>query len=214
YLIGPAAGPHPYPAIVKDFQSVIGKEARRQCLAQTGKLPAEVVACVGGGSNAIGIFAGFEHDLQVRLTGVEAGGEGLATGHHAASINGGSVGILHGMKAYLLQDEDGQILNTESVSAGLDYPGVGPEHCYLADCKLAHYDVIDDNEAVAAFDLLSRLEGIIPALESAHAVAYAIKTAKRYTPDEVMIVNLSGRGDKDMESVKKYKENRKNGSNR
>lgn len=209
YVIGTAAGPYPYPMIVKDFQSVIGVEARRQCLEMTGRLPNEAIACVGGGSNAIGLFAGFQNDPSVRLTGVEAGGLGLETGKHAASINGGRVGILHGMKSYLLQDEYGQIQETHSVSAGLDYPGVGPEHSWLADCKLARYTVVNDNEAIAAFDLLSRLEGIIPALESAHAVAEAVRTAKEYGPDDVLLVNLSGRGDKDMESVKKYKETHK-----
>lgn len=206
YCIGTVAGPHPYPAIVRDFQSVIGKEARKQCLEQTGRLPDEVIACVGGGSNAMGIFAGFLDDPSVKLTGVEAGGEGIETGRHAASINGGTVGVLHGCKTYLLQTPDGQILDTHSVSAGLDYPGVGPEHCYLADTGRAKYAVINDPEAIAAFDLLSRLEGIIPALESSHAVAQALKTAPLYDRNSIIIVNLSGRGDKDMDSVRKYKE--------
>ena len=205
YVIGTVAGPHPYPAMVRDFQSVIGREARRQCLDKTGKLPDEVVACVGGGSNAMGIFAGFIDDPTVRLVGVEAGGSGIATGKHAASITGGSIGVLHGCKTYLLQTPDGQILETHSVSAGLDYPGVGPEHSYLASTGRAKYTTVDDDEAVAAFDLLARCEGIIPALESSHAVAYAVRTAGSLTKDAVMIVNLSGRGDKDMENVRRYK---------
>ena len=206
YCIGTVAGPHPYPAIVRDFQSVIGREARRQCLERTGKLPDEVIACVGGGSNAMGIFAGFLDDAAVKLTGVEAGGDGLASGRHAASINGGRIGVLHGCKTYLLQDEYGQITETHSVSAGLDYPGVGPEHSFLADSGRARYVTVDDGEAVAAFELLSRLEGIIPALESSHAVAQALKAAPQYGKDRIIIVNLSGRGDKDMDSVRKYKE--------
>lgn len=212
YLIGTAAGPYPYPMLVKQFQSVIGKEARRQCLEQCGRLPDEVVACVGGGSNAIGIFAGFEDDPQVKLVGAEAGGLGLSTGMHAASINGGKVGILHGMKAYFLQDDKGQIRNTHSVSAGLDYTGVGPEHCYLADSGRAHYAVIEDQEAIDAFDALCRLEGIIPALESAHAVAQGMKDAAAMAPSQIVVVNLSGRGDKDMDNIRNYKE--KHGQNR
>ena len=207
YCIGTVAGPHPYPAIVKDFQSVIGKEAREQCLAKEGKLPDEVIACIGGGSNAMGIFAGFLADDSVKLTGVEAGGSGIASGKHAASINGGTVGILHGCKTYLLQEITGQITETHSVSAGLDYPGVGPEHSYLADTRRANYTVINDDEAINAFDTLSRLEGIIPALESSHAIAQALKTAPTYSKESVIIVNLSGRGDKDMENVRNYKEN-------
>ena len=207
YCIGTVAGPHPYPAMVRDFQSVIGKEARRQCLERTGRLPDEVIACIGGGSNAMGLFAGFIDDASVKLTGAEAGGEGIASGRHAASINGGRVGVLHGCKTYLLQDSEGQITETHSVSAGLDYPGVGPEHSYLVDTGRAQYTVINDDEAIAAFDLLSRLEGIIPALESSHAVAQALKTAPQYGKDNIIIVNLSGRGDKDMESVRIYKEN-------
>ncbi|MBO4619938.1 MAG: tryptophan synthase subunit beta [Victivallales bacterium] len=205
YVIGTVAGPYPYPMMVKDFQSVIGHEARRQCLEQTGKLPDEVIACVGGGSNAIGIFAGFENDTSVRLTGVEAGGEGVATGNHAASINGGKVGVLHGAKTYLLQRPDGQVTPTYSVSAGLDYPGVGPEHAYWADLGKAHYEVINDDEAIHAFDLLCRLEGIIPALESSHAVAQALKSAPQRPKTDVIIVNLSGRGDKDMENIREWK---------
>ena len=205
YVIGTVAGPHPYPAMVRDFQSVIGREARRQCLEKTGKLPDEVVACVGGGSNAMGIFAGFLDDAGVRLTGVEAGGSGVETGRHAASITGGTVGVLHGCKTYLLQTPDGQILETHSVSAGLDYPGVGPEHSYLALTGRAKYTTVNDDEAVAAFELLSRCEGIIPALESSHAVAYAVREAGKLSRDAVMIVNLSGRGDKDMENVRRCK---------
>lgn len=205
YLIGTAAGPYPYPMIVRDFQSVIGRETRRQCLERCGKLPDEVIACIGGGSNAIGMFAGFMDDKAVKLVGAEAGGLGLASGKHAASINGGKVGILHGMKAYFLQDANGQMLDTYSVSAGLDYSGVGPEHCHLADSGRAVYSVIEDTEAVAAFDLLCRLEGIIPALESSHAVAQAVKDAPAMAPDAVIVVNLSGRGDKDMENIRNYK---------
>jgi len=205
YVIGTVAGPYPYPMIVRDFQSVIGVEARRQCIEQTGRLPDEVIACVGGGSNAMGIFAGFLKDKKVKLTGAEAAGEGVETGEHAASINGGRLGVLHGCKTYLLQNGDGQITDTYSVSAGLDYPGVGPEHAYFSDCGTATYTCITDDEAVAAFDLLAKVEGIIPALESSHAVAQAIKSAKNYSEKGIIIVNLSGRGDKDMDNVKKYK---------
>ena len=207
YLIGTAAGPYPYPMIVKEFQSVIGRETRQQCLERFGRLPDEVVACVGGGSNAIGMFAGFLDDPEVQLVGAEAGGEGIATGRHAASINGGEVGILHGMTAYFLQDANGQMLDTHSVSAGLDYSGVGPEHCLLADTGRARYTVITDEEAVAAFDALCRLEGIIPALESSHAVAQALKDAAAMEKDRIIVVNLSGRGDKDMENIRNYKVN-------
>ena len=205
YVIGTVAGPHPYPAMVRDFQSVIGREARRQCLDKTGRLPDEVVACVGGGSNAMGLFAGFLDDAEVALTGVEAGGSGVETGRHAASITGGTLGVLHGCKTYLLQTPDGQILETHSVSAGLDYPGVGPEHSYLAMTGRAKYVTVNDDEAVAAFDLLCRQEGIIPALESSHALAYAVREAGKRPADAIMIVNLSGRGDKDMENVRRYK---------
>lgn len=207
YVIGTVAGPHPYPAMVKEFQSVIGIESRRQILAKTGKLPKEVLACVGGGSNAIGMFAGFLDDKEVKLTGVEAGGRGVETGEHAASICGGRVGVLHGCKTYLLQTDDGQIVEAYSVSAGLDYPGVGPEHSYLADTGRVRYTTINDDEAVAAFDLLSRLEGIIPALESSHAVAEALKVAKNYGREDAIIVCLSGRGDKDMDNIRNYKMN-------
>ena len=207
YLIGTAAGPYPYPMIVKDFQSVIGRETRKQCLERVGRLPDEVVACVGGGSNAIGMFAGFLDDPTVKLVGAEAGGLGIESGKHAASINGGRVGILHGMKAYFLQDANGQMLDTHSVSAGLDYSGVGPEHCHLADTKRARYTVVTDEEAVAAFDLLCRLEGIIPALESSHAVAQAVKDAAELGRGKIIVVNLSGRGDKDMDNIRTYKVN-------
>ena len=205
YVIGTVAGPHPYPAMVRDFQSVIGREARRQCLREYGRLPDQAIACVGGGSNAMGLFAGFMRDASVRLVGVEAGGRGLATGEHAASINGGRVGVLHGAKTYLLQTPSGQVIDTYSVSAGLDYPGVGPEHAYLADTKRAEYTVVDDAEAIAAFDALCRYEGIIPALESSHAVAEAIRRAPQLPQDAILLVNLSGRGDKDMHSVMEYR---------
>ena len=205
YVIGTVAGPAPYPEMVRDFQSVIGKEARRQCLEKLGRLPDEAIACVGGGSNAIGLFAGFIDDPSVKLVGVEAGGKGLATGEHAASINGGRLGVLHGSKTMLLQTADGNIIDTYSVSAGLDYPGVGPEHCHLHDIGRAEYSVINDDEAVAAFDALCRFEGIIPALESSHALAEAIKRAPKLDKDKILLVNLSGRGDKDMENIMRYK---------
>lgn len=201
YVIGTVAGPHPYPAMVRFFQSVIGEEARAQILAKEGRLPDAVIACVGGGSNAMGLFAGFIDDAEVSLVGVEAGGRGIETGEHAASICAGTVGILHGNKTYLLQDKDGQIRTTHSVSAGLDYPGVGPEHAYLHDSGRATYCTINDREAIAAFDLLCRTEGIIPALESAHALAEAIRQAPLLSPDQILLVNLSGRGDKDMDNV-------------
>ena len=205
YVIGTVAGPAPYPEMVRDFQSVIGREARRQCLEKYGRLPDEAIACVGGGSNAIGLFAGFIDDPEVKLVGVEAGGRGLATGEHAASINGGRLGVLHGAKTMLLQTDDGNIIDTYSVSAGLDYPGVGPEHCHLHDTGRAEYAVINDDEAIAAFDALCRFEGIIPALESSHALAEAIKRAPKLGKDRLLLVNLSGRGDKDMENVMRYK---------
>ena len=206
YVIGTVAGPHPYPEMVRDFQSVIGREARAQMLAKYGRLPDQAIACVGGGSNAMGLFAGFIDDPGVKLVGVEAGGKGLATGEHAASINGGRVGVLHGAKTYLLQTASGQVIDTYSVSAGLDYPGVGPEHAHLADTGRAEYPVINDDEAIAAFDLLCRFEGIIPALESSHALAEAIKRAPALPKETLLLVNLSGRGDKDMENIRKYKE--------
>jgi tryptophan synthase beta chain len=205
YVIGTVAGPAPYPEMVRDFQRVIGDEARRQCLEKYGRLPDQAIACVGGGSNAMGLFAGFLDDADVKLVGVEAGGKGLATGEHAASINGGRLGVLHGAKTMLLQRDDGNIIDTYSVSAGLDYPGVGPEHCYLHDIGRAEYTVIDDDEAIAAFDALCRYEGIIPALESSHALAEAIKRAPHLPKDALLLVNLSGRGDKDMENIIGYK---------
>ena len=205
YVIGTVAGPAPYPEMVRDFQSVIGREARRQCLEKLGRLPDEAIACVGGGSNAIGLFAGFIDDPGVKLVGVEAGGKGIETGEHAASINGGRLGVLHGSKTMLLQTADGNIIDTYSVSAGLDYPGVGPEHCHLHDIGRAEYSVINDDEAVAAFDALCRFEGIIPALESSHALAEAIKRAPKLARDKILLVNLSGRGDKDMENIMRYK---------
>ncbi|MFA7231303.1 MAG: tryptophan synthase subunit beta, partial [Victivallaceae bacterium] len=207
YVIGTVAGPYPYPEMVKEFQSIIGQESRRQILEKTGRLPDEVIACVGGGSNAMGIFAGFVDDSAVKLIGVEAGGNGIESGLHAASINGGRPGVLHGCKTYLLQNEDGQIQSTHSVSAGLDYPGVGPEHSFLNDIRRAEYTIINDDDAIAAFDLLCRTEGIIPALESSHAVAEAVRRAPRLPKDAIIVVNLSGRGDKDMQSVLEYKKN-------
>ena len=205
YVIGTVAGPHPYPEMVRDFQSVIGKEARAQMLAKYGRLPDQAIACVGGGSNAMGLFAGFIDDKDVKLVGVEAGGKGIATGEHAASINGGRVGVLHGAKTYLLQTDAGQIIDTYSVSAGLDYPGVGPEHAHLADTGRAEYPVINDDEAINAFDMLCRFEGIIPALESSHALAEAIKRAPHLPKETLLLVNLSGRGDKDMDNIMRWK---------
>ena len=205
YVIGTVAGPHPYPEMVRDFQSVIGREARAQMLSKYGRLPDQAIACVGGGSNAMGLFTGFMDDKGVKLVGVEAGGKGLATGEHAASINGGRVGVLHGAKTYLLQTDSGQVIDTYSVSAGLDYPGVGPEHAYLADTGRAEYTVIDDRKAVEAFDMLCRFEGIIPALESSHALAEAIRRAPGLSRDTLLLVNLSGRGDKDMDNIMRYK---------
>jgi tryptophan synthase beta chain len=201
YLIGSTAGPHPYPMIVRDFQSVIGREARRQILEHEGRLPDVLIACVNGGSNAIGLFYPFLKDAGVRMIGVEAGGLGLNGPSHAATLNTGSVGVLHGNRTYLLQDELGQIRETHSIAAGLDYPGVGPEHSYLKDLKRAEYVAATDAEALDALKLLSETEGIIPALESAHAVAHAIKLAPTLTKDQIAIINLSGRGDKDMHTV-------------
>ncbi|MGD8970863.1 MAG: tryptophan synthase subunit beta [Desulfobacterales bacterium] len=197
YVIGSVAGPHPYPAMVRDFQSVIGIEARRQILEQTGRLPDMLVACVGGGSNAMGLFYPFLDD-PVEMIGVEAAGKGIDSGKHAATIGRGSVGVLHGSKSYLLQDQDGQITEAHSISAGLDYPGVGPEHAFLKDIGRARYVAVDDRQALAAFRALCVLEGIIPALESSHAVAHAMQIAPRMPPEKVIIVNLSGRGDKDL----------------
>jgi tryptophan synthase beta chain len=201
YVIGSAVGPHPYPVMVREFQSVIGREARAQMLEETGRLPSVVIACVGGGSNAIGIFAPF-YDDDVRLIGVEAAGRGLRSGAHAASISGGRPGVLHGSFSYLLQDEDGQVMATHSISAGLDYPGVGPEHAYLHDAHRAEYVSVTDEEALEAFHQTSRLEGIIPALESAHALAYAMRMVAELKPDDLVLVNLSGRGDKDLDIVR------------
>ena len=201
YVIGSAVGPHPYPLMVREFQSVIGREARAQMLTETGRLPTAVVACVGGGSNAIGIFAPF-YDDPVRLIGVEAAGRGLNSGAHAASITGGRPGVLHGSFSYLLQDEDGQVMPTHSVSAGLDYPGVGPEHAFLHDQHRAEYVSVTDEEALAAFHQTSRLEGIIPALESSHAIAHAMPLAAELAAKDIVLVNLSGRGDKDLDIVR------------
>ena len=205
YVIGTVAGPAPYPEMVRDFQRVIGDEARQQCLDRYGRLPDQAIACVGGGSNAMGLFAGFVDDASVKLVGVEAGGKGIASGEHAASINGGRLGVLHGAKTMLLQTDVGNIIDTYSVSAGLDYPGVGPEHCHLHDTGRAEYSVITDEEAIDAFDALCRFEGIIPALESSHALAEAIKRAPTLPKDALILVNLSGRGDKDMENVLRWK---------
>jgi len=201
YIIGTVAGPHPYPAMVRDFQAIIGRETRAQCVAQTGRLPDSIVACVGGGSNAMGIFHPFLADLGVELIGVEAGGDGLETGRHSAPLNAGRPGVLHGNRTYLMQDEHGQIIETHSVSAGLDYPGVGPEHAWLKDTGRATYVSVTDHEALAAFRTLTRMEGIIPALESSHALAYAAKIAPRMARDQILVVNLSGRGDKDIPTV-------------
>jgi tryptophan synthase beta chain len=201
YVIGSAVGPHPYPVMVREFQSVIGREARAQMLEETGRLPSAVIACVGGGSNAIGIFAPF-YDDDVRLIGVEAAGRGLRSGAHAASISGGRPGVLHGSFSYLLQDNDGQVMATHSISAGLDYPGVGPEHAYLHDAQRAEYVSVTDQEALEAFHQTSRLEGIIPALESSHALAYAMRMVAALKPDDLVLVNLSGRGDKDLDIVR------------
>jgi tryptophan synthase beta chain len=201
YIIGTVAGPHPYPMLVRDFQSVIGREARAQSLAMTGKLPDALVACVGGGSNAIGLFHPFLSDNEVAMYGVEAGGKGVETGEHAAPLSAGIPGVLHGNRTYLMQDENGQIMHTHSVSAGLDYPGVGPEHAWLKDIGRVNYVDATDTEALAAFHRVTRVEGIMPALETAHALAYAEKLAAEMTPDQHIIVNLSGRGDKDILTV-------------
>ncbi len=201
YIIGTAAGPHPYPQMVRDFQSIIGQEARAQLLEKTGKLPDALVACIGGGSNAIGLFYPFLNDKTVKMYGVEAGGKGIETGQHSASLVAGVPGVLHGNRTYLLCDEHGQIKDTHSISAGLDYPGVGPEHAYLKDLGRVNYVVINDDEALAAFHALSRVEGIIPALESSHAISYAMRLAKEWGHEEQIIVNLSGRGDKDIHTV-------------
>jgi len=201
YIIGTAAGPHPYPELVRDFQCVIGREARHQCLEQAGKLPDALVACVGGGSNAIGLFHPFLDDSSVAMYGVEAGGHGIETGEHAAPLNKGQPGVLHGSRTYLMSDENGQVIETHSVSAGLDYPGVGPEHSWLKDIGRVDYVAINDDEALAAFRKTTLVEGIMPALESSHALAYVEKLAPTMTPDKIIICNLSGRGDKDILTV-------------
>ncbi len=201
YIIGTVAGPDPYPRLVRDFQSVIGKETRSQCLERIGRLPDVLVACVGGGSNAIGLFHPFIDDTDVRLVGVEAAGAGIETGRHAAPLNAGKVGVLHGNRTYLMQDEDGQIIETHSISAGLDYPGVGPEHSFLKDINRAEYDAVTDEEAMTAFRLLNSTEGIMPALESSHALAWVVKNAAALGPEQAVVINLSGRGDKDILTV-------------
>jgi len=201
YLFGTVGGPHPFPVIVRDFQRIIGLEARAQVLQLTGRLPDAVAACVGGGSNAIGIFHAFLDDPDVRLVGMEAGGDGIETGRHASTISGGTIGVLHGARSFLLQDEDGQIIESHSISAGLDYPGVGPEHAHLAEIGRAEFRSITDSQAMDAFALLSRTEGIIPAIESAHAVAGAVDLARELGPDAIVLINVSGRGDKDMETA-------------
>jgi len=201
YIIGTVAGPHPYPVMVRDFQAVIGREARLQVLEQAGRLPDALVACVGGGSNAIGLFYPFLQDREVALYGIEAGGDGLETGRHAAPLCAGKSGVLHGNRTYLMEDKDGQIIETHSISAGLDYPGVGPEHAWLKDSGRARYDTVTDTEALAAFHHLTRTEGIMPALESSHALAYTARLAAGMDRDRIIVVNLSGRGDKDIHTV-------------
>jgi tryptophan synthase beta subunit len=201
YCLGSALGPHPYPEMVAQFQSIIGKEARKQCLQQIGALPEYIIACVGGGSNAIGIFSAFLADTQVKLIGVEAGGRSAQLGDHAARFRAQSCGVLHGSYSYVLQNEDGQIANTHSISAGLDYPSIGPQHAFLFDAQRVSYDAVSDEEALNAFKLLSQTEGIIPALESSHALAYVIKNAKNFDKNSAIIINLSGRGDKDLMQV-------------
>lgn len=201
YIIGTVAGPHPYPAMVRDFQAIIGREARYQIQEQEGRLPDALIACVGGGSNAIGLFYPFIEDEQVTMYGVEAAGDGINTGHHAAPLCAGKPGVLHGNRTYLMEDTDGQIVATHSVSAGLDYPGVGPEHAWLKDIGRANYVSVTDDEALAAFHELTRTEGIIPALESSHALAYAMKLAPTMDKDQIIVINLSGRGDKDIHTV-------------
>ena len=201
YIIGTVARPHPYPLLVRDFQAVIGREARAQCLEQENRLPDALVACVGGGSNAIGLFHPFLDDEGVAIYGVEAGGEGVGTGRHAAPLSAGKPGVLHGNKTYVMADDNGQIIETHSVSAGLDYPGVGPEHSWLKDIGRANYVSINDKEALEAFHLTTRMEGIIPALESSHAVAYGLKLAASMEKDQIIMVNLSGRGDKDIQTI-------------
>lgn len=201
YIIGTVAGPHPYPAMVRDFQAIIGREARTQMLEAAGRLPNALVACVGGGSNAIGLFHEFLNDREIEIYGVEGAGDGIQSGHHAAPLTAGIPGVLHGNRTYLMTDKDGQITETHCISAGLDYPGVGPEHAWLKDTGRAIYTSISDKEALEAFHDLTRIEGIIPALESAHAIAFATKLAAQKNPDEIILVNLSGRGDKDIHTV-------------
>lgn len=201
YIIGTVAGPHPYPAMVRDFQAILGREAKAQCLAQAGKLPNALVACVGGGSNAMGLFYPFLDDADVKMIGVEAAGDGIETGRHSAPLCAGRPGVLHGNRTYLMSDDDGEIIETHSISAGLDYPGVGPEHAWLKDSGRAQYVNITDDEALGGFYALTRMEGIIPALESSHAMAYVMKLAPTMKSDEILIVNLSGRGDKDMQTM-------------
>lgn len=201
YIIGTVAGPHPYPVMVRDFQAVIGREARAQILDQAGRLPDALVACVGGGSNAIGLFYPFLSDTQVAMYGIEGGGEGIATGHHAAPLCDGKPGVLHGNRTYLMEDRDGQIIETHSISAGLDYPGVGPEHAWLKDTGRVSYDAVTDTDALTAFHQLTRVEGIMPALESSHALAYTARLAAGMDPDSIIVVNLSGRGDKDVHTI-------------
>jgi tryptophan synthase beta chain len=211
YLLGSALGPHPYPLMVRDFQSVIGSETRAQIVEQEGRLPDVLIACVGGGSNSIGLFHPFLADTAVRMIGVEAGGSGSELGQHAARFNaggGGRPGVLQGTMSYVLQDKNGQVASTHSISAGLDYPSIGPEHAFLHDEGRVEYDSVSDDEALEAFQLLSKLEGIIPALESAHAVAYAIKKAGEMKRDQIVVVNLSGRGDKDVDSVRERLEHK------
>jgi tryptophan synthase beta chain len=204
YLLGTVAGPHPFPTMVRDFHKIIGEEAREQMLALTGRVPDAILACVGGGSNAIGIFNAFIPDSGVRLIGLEAGGDGVETGRHAATITGGTPGVLHGTRSYVLQDANGQTIESHSISAGLDYPGVGPEHAYLHDIGRAEYRAINDDAAMAAFSLLSRTEGIIPAIETAHALAGAILVGKELGPTANLLINLSGRGDKDVQTAAEY----------
>ncbi len=205
YVLGSVMGPHPFPTIVRDFQKIIGCEVRKQILEAEGRLPDVLIACVGGGSNAIGLFYDFIDEPNVRLIGCEAAGRGLHTKKHAATLNTGKVGIFHGMKSYFCQDEYGQIAPVYSISAGLDYPGVGPEHAWLHDTGRAEYVAVTDDEAVEAFEYLSRTEGIIPAIESAHAVAYAIKLAPKLGRDKIMVIGLSGRGDKDVAAIARYR---------
>ena len=211
YILGSALGPHPFPEMVRDFQSVIGKEARQQILAKEGRLPDVAMACIGGGSNAIGLFYPFINDESVRLIGVEAGGMGVETNEHAATMTKGEVGVLHGARMHLLQDEDGQVIEPYSISAGLDYPGVGPEHSYLAQVKRAEYVAVTDEEALEAFHLLSQTEGIIPALESSHALAQVTKLAPTMDKEQIIVVCLSGRGDKDVQQIKEKMEAETNG---